>query len=121
MNNSIDLRECEQGDFLLCSNGALLEYVRPCTEKEYLDHLVKYLIHPDVEVGSNSHGTRTHDGKAYPKNPAPKTDQDVTMILKKKEAYEVLLKHFQSQSIFEGFKHEGETYFTKLKNEINEK
>ncbi len=105
MKKTIDLRECEKGDFLICSNGALLEYVRPCTEDEYLDHRVRYLFLPDVEVNDSCYGTRTHNGISFPNNPVPETDQDVIMMIKKKDAYKNLLKYFQSEYIFERVNH----------------
>jgi hypothetical protein len=73
----IDLRTCKPGDKLISSHGAELEYVRPTTEREYLDHVVKYL---DENLGM---GTRTHDGFVFKNNRIPEIDHDIVKILKK--------------------------------------
>ena len=80
----VDLRTCEKGDILISVHGAVLEYVRPCNEKEYLDHRVKY-IEVDGEKPKNSFGTRTHDGFVFKKNRMD-SDHDIVEIRKLKAA-----------------------------------
>jgi hypothetical protein len=43
MENTIDLRTCEEGDILISSHGATLKYIRPTKDNEYLDHYVQYI------------------------------------------------------------------------------
>ena len=71
---SVDLRNCKKGDILISSHGAKLIYLRPTTDTEYLDHVVRY-------IGEGlGEGTRTHDGFVFAKNRIPETDHDIVKI-----------------------------------------
>jgi hypothetical protein len=83
MKEKIDLRTCKEGDILISSLGAKLKYIRPTTEREYLDHYVQYLELPDGTKPKNSFGTRTHDGFVFLKNRIPETDHDIVEIIRK--------------------------------------
>jgi len=78
-NEKIDLRICEAGDTLISSHGTKLKYVRPTTDREYLDHVVEYF---DPLRGQ---GTRTHEGFVFQFNRVPETDDDIVKIIKKKK------------------------------------
>ena len=75
VRGQVDLRTCKKGDTLISALGAELEYDRPCTESEYMDHLVKY---KDEDKGQ---GTRTHDGYVFENNRKPETDHDIVKII----------------------------------------
>jgi len=82
-NQTIDLRTCEPGDTLISSQGAILKYVRPTKESEYLDHYVQYIELPDGSKPKASFGTRTHDGFVFKNKRIPETDHDIVKIIKK--------------------------------------
>ena len=79
----IDLNTCEEGDILICSTGAKLEYVRKTEPGDYYDHLVKYIELPDGTRPRNSFGTRTNDGFVFRKNRRPGEDNDIIAIQRK--------------------------------------
>ena len=82
----IDLRNCKEGDILISSHGAKLEYIAPTPWKHltYLDHVVKYLKDKDGKsMGKDNYGTRTHDGFVFSKNRIPETDHDIVEIIPK--------------------------------------
>lgn len=81
----VDLRTCNGGDILISALGAVLEYVSPTTEGQYLDHVVKYL---DANLGL---GTRTHDGYVFLRSRNPETDHDIVKIIPK-QSRELLWK-----------------------------
>lgn len=81
----IDLSTCEEGDTLISSLGAILKYVRPTNETEYLDHIVEYVELQDGSKPKNSMGTRTNDGYVFKHNRIPETDNDIVCIIKKKK------------------------------------
>lgn len=72
---NVDLRTCSEGDILISVLGAKLLYVRPTTNGEYLDHVVKYM---DKNKGN---GARTHNGYVFAKNRIPETDHDIVEII----------------------------------------
>lgn len=81
----IDLRECSRGDILISRHGAILVYMGPTKETDYMDHVVEYIhipygarLHPQT-MGA---GTRTHDGYVFRKNRLEE-DHDVVKVLKK--------------------------------------
>lgn len=81
----IDLRECSRGDLLISRHGAILVYMEPTKETDYMDHIVEYIhvpygarLHPQT-MGS---GTRTHDGYVFRKNRLEE-DHDVVKIVKR--------------------------------------
>lgn len=80
----IDLSKCKQGDILISSQGATLEYVAPTPWKyyTYLDHVVKYVKDKDGNpMGKDNYGTRTNDGFVYAKNRIAETDHDIVKII----------------------------------------
>lgn len=82
----IDLRTCKRGDILISSHGAKLEYISPTPWKymKYLDHVVRYVKHPDgSSYPDECYGTRTHDGYTYKSNRIPETDHDIVEIIHK--------------------------------------
>lgn len=82
--NKVDLRTCKNGDVLISSQGAKLEYVAPTPWKQYtyLDHVVRYLEDKDGNsMGKDNYGTRTHDGFVFAKNRIAETDHDIVEII----------------------------------------
>ena len=82
----IDLRTCKEGDILISSHGATLEYVCPTPwgHYTYLDHVVRYIKDKDGKPYSkHNYGTRTHDGHVFRNNRIPETDHDIVKIIKK--------------------------------------
>jgi hypothetical protein len=80
----IDLNTCKQGDILISSHGAKLEYVAPTPYKyfTYLDHVVKYVEDKDGNsFGDDCYGTRTNDGFVFAKKRIPETDHDIVEII----------------------------------------
>jgi hypothetical protein len=83
----IDLRNCQKGDILISSKGAVLEYVCPTPWQEYtyLDHVVRYI---EDQYGGKfkkvNFGTRTNDGFVFAKNRIPETDHDIVKIYYKR-------------------------------------
>jgi hypothetical protein len=69
----IDLRDCKAGDKLISKHGLVLEYIRPLSEDNYMDHEVKY---PD-----GSWGSRTHEGYVMRKKRLD-SDHDIVEIIK---------------------------------------
>ena len=78
----IDLNTCEEGDILICSTGAKLEYVQKTGMNAYYEHLVKYIELPDGTKPKDSFGTRTNDGFCFRKNRRP-DDHNVIAIQRK--------------------------------------
>lgn len=81
----VDLSKCNGGELLLSSQGAILEYVQPTPmgHLTYLDHVVRYVKDENgKEYPPDNFGTRTNDGRVYPKNPKPDFDHDIIKILK---------------------------------------
>jgi hypothetical protein len=84
----INLNDCAQGDTLISSHGAILEYVAPTPwgYYTYLDHVVRFLFDRNgrsVEV--ESYGTRTSDGYVFSKKRIPETDHDIVHIIQEKD------------------------------------
>ena len=82
----VDLRICKEGDTLVSSLGAVLEYVRPTPWKyyNYLDHVVRYVVDENGNpYKEENFGTRTHDGFVFAKNRKPETDHDIVEIIRK--------------------------------------
>ena len=66
----IDLRICREGDILISSQGAILEYISPTPWQghTYLDHVVRFIEDQYGEKYNKVHSsycTRTNDGFAF--------------------------------------------------------
>ena len=90
----VDLRECQFGDFLISRHGAVLCYMGPTKETDYMDHVVEYIYIPRgsrLNPQSMGSGTRTHDGYVFRKNRLEE-DHDIVKIIKcdTDEHYEIL-------------------------------
>lgn len=86
----IDLRNCEKGDILISSHGAMLEYICPTPWKgrTYLDHVVRYMRNPDGSLyEEENYGTRTHDGFVFKNKRMPETDHDIVEVIKKDDYF----------------------------------
>lgn len=86
IGGGVDLRTCKEGDILISSQGAILEYISPTPWKHYtyLDHVVRYVEDRDGNsFGKNNYGTRTYDGFTYAENRIPETDHDIIKIISK--------------------------------------
>ena len=80
----IDLSKCKQGDILISSQGATLEYVSPTPWKyyTYLDHVVKYVKDKyGNSMGKDNYGTRTNDGFVFSVNRKPEIDHDIIQVI----------------------------------------
>lgn len=82
----VDLRTCENGDILISSLGAKLEYISPTPYKNYgtyMDHVVRYIEDKDGNsFGDECYGTRTNEGFVFRKKRKPETDHDIVQIIK---------------------------------------
>ena len=82
----IDLRICREGDILISSQGAILEYISPTPWKGhiYLDHVIRFV---EAKCGEKylegNYGTRTNDGFAFAFSRS-KTDHDIVKIYHKR-------------------------------------
>lgn len=78
----VNLKECEEGDILICKTGAILEYISPTEEGHYYDHKIKYLFVPNSEYDAKNlgDGTRIDDGHVYRKNRLD-GDHDVVAVI----------------------------------------
>lgn len=86
----IDLRNCEKGDILISSHGAMLEYISPTPWQDYtyLDHVVKYVKRSDGSFFTEgNYGTRTHEGYVYKNSRNPEVDNDIIEIIKPSEYF----------------------------------
>ncbi len=80
---SVDLRKCRFGDTLISSLGAELKYIKPSEDKDFYDHIVKYIKIPGQKIGRNAMGNRTHSGHVFRNNRNPERDQDIIKVIKK--------------------------------------
>lgn len=97
----INLNECEEGDYLISSQGAILKYISktPWENYNYLDHVVQFLRDIDGKsFGKNSYGTRTNDGFAYIKNRLP-TDHNIVKIIKAKDFNKEILNYLSKEDL----------------------
>ncbi|MFW5847490.1 MAG: hypothetical protein ACOCVF_01035 [bacterium] len=77
----VDLRKCNRNDILISALGAKLKYVRPTTEREYLDHYVQYIEMPDGTKPKNQFDTRTDDGYVFKIKRRPEIDHNIVEII----------------------------------------
>jgi hypothetical protein len=81
----VDLRLCKKGDILISRHGAILRYVKP-TDEDFMynkgfTHLVKYDKNEVLGIHtSNSHGTRTNDGRVFVNKSLPE-DHDIAFVI----------------------------------------
>lgn len=83
--DNINLDECFKGDILISTQGAILEYLCPTEEWEYLDHKVKYISSEKEGVVMKGEGTRTNDGYVFQFNRMPESDHDISRIIKRED------------------------------------
>ena len=81
---NIDLNECEKGDILISTHGAILEYEGKTEDWEYLPHRIKYISSEDPLKPLSGYGTRTNDGFVFKNNRIP-SDHDISRIIKKED------------------------------------
>jgi hypothetical protein len=80
---TVNLNTCENGDILIGSHGAILEYVGRTTSDQYLDHVVHYITNSNgFRYSVDNIGTRTNDGFVFKNNRIPETDEDIVQIIK---------------------------------------
>lgn len=83
----IDLRICREGDILISSQGAILEYISPTPWQghTYLDHVVRFIEDQyGRKFDKGNYVTRTNDGFAFAFARSEKTDHDIVKIYHKR-------------------------------------
>jgi len=92
-SNQIDLRKCNEGDILISTHGAVLEYMRPTNPDRpegYYDHCVKYLYVNGERCPEGQMGTRINTGHVFRNNRIPETDHDIIRVIPAQSQAELL-------------------------------